>query len=173
MRKTIAIGAGLLLVQIPLLALTLLQADVFGGPNHDEARRVAFAPDGGVYVAGTTISADGDGDAFLRKYDATRALEWEHAYGLPLDTLNGFDDDFLEGLAVGADGSAYIAGSLGNGVLFLARFDAAGRWCGTAPTERTAPSPPARRSGPTGTSTCPPSSRAPTRPIRTTSRPGC
>jgi hypothetical protein len=126
MRKGIVFAVLLLLVQIPLLALTLIQADVFGGPNHDDARRVAFAPDGGVYVAGTTLSADGDSDAFLRKYDANRALQWETAYGLPFDSTNGFDDDFIEGLAVGPDGSAYLAGMLGTGVLFVARFDGAG-----------------------------------------------
>ena len=126
MRKGIVLGVVLCLVQIPLLALTLIQSDVFGGPNHDDARRVAFAPDGGVYVAGTTLSAAGDSDAFIRKYDATRVLQWERAYGLPFDPTVGFDDDFVEGLAVGSDGSAYMAGMLGTGVLFLARFDSAG-----------------------------------------------
>ena len=126
MRKVTMLGVTLFLVQIPLLALTLIQSDVFGGPNHDDARRVAFAPDGGVYVAGTTVSPDGDGDAFLRKYDANRVLQWERAYGLPFDSTNGLDDDFIEGLAVGSDGSAYMAGMLGTGVLFLAKFDAAG-----------------------------------------------
>src|SRR5688572_15328914 len=110
MRKVIVLGGALCLVQIPLLALTLIQSHVFGGPNQDNARRVAFAPDGGVYVAGTTLSGDGDGDAFLRKYDANRVLQWEQAYGLPFDSTSGFDDDFIEGLAVGSDGSAYMAG---------------------------------------------------------------
>jgi hypothetical protein len=126
MRKVTMLGVALFVVQIPLLALTFVAADVFGGANQDAARRVAFAPDGGVYVAGTTVSPDGDGDAFLRKYDANRVLQWEHAYGLPFDSTNGLDDDFIEGLAVGSDGSAYIAGMLGTGVLFLAKFDAAG-----------------------------------------------
>ena len=126
MRKGILFGVVLVLLQVPLLALTLIQSDVFGGANHDSARRVAFAPDGGVYVAGTTVSADGDTNAFLRKYDANRVVQWEHAYGLPFDSINGFDDDFTEGLAVGPDGSAHIAGMLGTGVLFLAKFDALG-----------------------------------------------
>ena len=126
MRTGIVCGVVLLLLQIPLLALTLIRVDVFGGPNTDSARRVAFAPDGGVYVAGTTMSSDGDTDAFLRKYDANRLLQWERAYGLPFDSVNGFDDDFIEGLAIGPDGSAHLAGMLGTGVLFLAKFDAAG-----------------------------------------------
>ena len=126
MRKAIVLCAALLFVQIPLLSLTFIQSDVFGGPNDDDARRVALAPDGGVYVAGTTLSADGDSDAFIRKYDANRVLEWEHAYGLPFDPTVGFDDEFVEGLVVGPDGSAYLAGMLGTGVLFLAKFDSAG-----------------------------------------------
>ena len=126
MRKIIVPGLLLVLVQIPLLALTLIQADVFGGPNHDRASRVAFAPDDGVYVAGTSVSGDGDTNAFLRKYDANRILEWERAYGLPFDSIDGLDDDFIEGLAVASDGSAHIAGMLGTGVLFLAKFDVAG-----------------------------------------------
>jgi hypothetical protein len=126
MRKVVVLVAALCFVQITLLALTLIQSDVFGGPNNDSARRVAFAPDGGVYVAGTTVSTDGDSDAFLRKYDENRVLLWERAYGLPLDSTNGFDDDFIEGLAVGSDGFAYMAGMLGTGVLFLAKFDADG-----------------------------------------------
>ena len=48
MRKVIVFGVALLLVQIPLLALTFFESDVFGGPKQDNARRVALAPDGGV-----------------------------------------------------------------------------------------------------------------------------
>ena len=77
MRKTLVLGAGLLLVQIPLLALTLLQESTWGGVNTDDANEVAFASDGSVYVAGTTITADGDADVFLLKYGPDRALEWE------------------------------------------------------------------------------------------------
>lgn len=99
MRKTLVIGAGLLLVQIPLLALTLLQEATWGGPNHDDANEVAFASDGGVYVAGTTESGDGDRDAFLLKSRADRTLEWTRTYGTPnLET--GFGDEFVAGLAV-------------------------------------------------------------------------
>src|SRR5262245_43455215 len=44
MRKGTVLGLALVLVQIPLLALTFVESDVFGGPDHDDARRVAFAP---------------------------------------------------------------------------------------------------------------------------------
>src|SRR5918992_185655 len=97
MRKTIVFGAALLLIQIPLLALVLEQERTWGGVNRDDANEVAFAPDGSVYVAGTTVSGDG-----------------------------GFDDEFGTGLAVAADGSVYMTGQFGTGVLFLANFSANG-----------------------------------------------
>ena len=126
MRKTIVIGGVLLLVQIPLLALTLLQARTWGGVNQDNASEVAVAGDGSVYVAGTTITADGDADAFLLKYRPDRTLEWERTYGTPLDETTGFDDEFAAGLAVAVDGSVYVTGQSGAGALFLAKFSPAG-----------------------------------------------
>ena len=126
MRKTIVIGACLLLLQIPLLALTLLQERTWGGADTDDGNEIAVAPDGSVYVAGTTASADGDFDAFLLKYGPDRALVWERAYGRPLDAQTGFDDEFGAGLAVASDGSVYLTGGLGTGVLFLAKFGADG-----------------------------------------------
>jgi hypothetical protein len=125
MRKTIVLGAALLLVQIPLLALTLIQATTWGGANHDDANEVAFASDGSVYVAGTTESADSDFDAFLLKYGPDRTLLWARTYGTP-DQPGGLDSDSAAGLAVGADNSAYVTGQLGNGVLYLAKFSPAG-----------------------------------------------
>jgi hypothetical protein len=122
MRKTIVFGAALLLVQIPLLALTLLQERTWGGANTDEANEVAFASDGSVYVAGTTVTADGDRDVFLLKYGPDRALAWERTYGTPANETTGFDDEFAAGLAVAADDSVYVTGQLGTGVLFLAKF---------------------------------------------------
>ena len=125
MRKTIVLGAALLLVQIPLLALTLIQATTWGGANHDDANEVAFASDGSVYVAGTTESADSDFDAFLLKYGPDRTLLWARTYGTP-DQPGGLDTDSAAGLVVGADNSAYVTGQLGTGVLFLAKFSPAG-----------------------------------------------
>jgi hypothetical protein len=122
MRKTFVLGAGLLLLQIPLLALTLLQERTWGGINHDDANEVAFASDGSVYVAGTTVTADGDADAFLLKYGPDRALEWERTYGTPANAETGFADEFAAGLAVASDGSVYVTGQFGTGVLFLAKF---------------------------------------------------
>ncbi len=69
MKKTVVIGTALLLVQIPLIALVLLQERTWGGPQFDEGSGVATAPDNSVYVTGTTLSfGAGDRDAFLLKY---------------------------------------------------------------------------------------------------------
>ena len=126
MRKATVLGTTLLLLQVPLLALILLQERTWGGAADDDANEVAFAADGSVYVAGTTVSADGDRDAFLLKYGPDRTLVWERSYGLPLNPQQGFDDEFAAGLAVSPDGSVYVTGQLGTGVLFLAKFDANG-----------------------------------------------
>jgi hypothetical protein len=126
MRKTIVLGAGLLLAQISLLALTLLQERTWGGAAVDEGSEVAFASDGSVYVAGTTETADGDRDAFLLKYGPDRALLWERTYGTPANPEIGFHDEFAAGLAVAADNSVYVTGQFGTGVLFLAKFSADG-----------------------------------------------
>src|SRR4029453_1507582 len=75
MKKTVLIATALVLVQVPLLALVLLQERTWGGPQFDEGSGVATAPDNSVYVTGTTLSfGAGDRDAFLLKYDANGAL---------------------------------------------------------------------------------------------------
>lgn len=126
MRKTVVFGTGLLLLQIPLLALTLLQERTWGGANDDNADEIALASDGSVYVAGTTITADGDRDAFLIKYGVDRTLLWELTYGTPASAETGFDDEFTAGLAVASDDSVYLTGQFGTGVLFLAKFSPGG-----------------------------------------------
>jgi hypothetical protein len=127
MRKTILIGVVLLAAQIPLLALTLLQQRTWGSINQDEGNEVVLGADGSVYVAGTTWSADGDADAFLLKYGPDRTLAWERTYGTPFNpAASHLDDEFAAGLAVGADGSAYVTGQFGTGVLFVAKFASSG-----------------------------------------------
>ncbi len=127
MRKTIVIGGVLLLVQIPLLALTLVQEKTWGGIDTDEASEVAVGIDGSVYVAGTTLSfGAGDRDAFLLKYNPDGSLAWDRTYGTPPVAPFTRADEFGLGLAVAGDGSAYITGQFAGGVLFLAKFDSAG-----------------------------------------------
>ena len=126
MKKTVLIGTALLLVQIPLLALVLVQERTWGGPQFDEGSGVATAPDNSVYVTGTTLSFGAGGrDAFLLKYDAGGALVWQRTFGTaPGEPLA---DEFGRAVAVSPDGQAiYISGQFGNGSLFVARFDATG-----------------------------------------------
>jgi hypothetical protein len=128
MKKTVVIGTALLLVQIPLIALVLLQERTWGGPQFDEGSGVATAPDNSVYVTGTTLSfGAGDRDAFLLKYNATGALAWQRTFGTAPSEPFGRADEFGRAVAVSPDGLAiYISGQFGNGSLFLARFDPAG-----------------------------------------------
>lgn len=128
MKKTLLIGTALLLLQIPLLALVLLQERTWGGPQFDEGSGVATAPDNSVYVTGTTLSfGGGDRDAFLLKYDATGALVWQRTFGTAPGEPSFLADDFGRAVAVSPDGLAiYISGRFGNGSVFVARFDPAG-----------------------------------------------
>ena len=89
MRKTIAFGAALTLLQVTLLAYVLQQERTWGGPDSDGAQGVAAAADGSVYVTGGTRSfSAGDEDAFLLKYAANGALLWQRTYGTVADELN-------------------------------------------------------------------------------------
>ena len=82
MRKTIMLGAILILVPVPLLAYVLLAERTWGGAERDGANGVAVAADGSVYVTGETRSfGEGDGDAFLLKYSAKSRLLWRRTYG--------------------------------------------------------------------------------------------
>ena len=91
---------------------------IVGGGADDSARDVAVDRAGGVYVTGSTRSADltltadafrttygGGSDAFLFKVDADGT-------GLAYATyLGGKGDDWGRGIAVDGDGSAYVAGA--------------------------------------------------------------
>ena len=125
MKKTVLTGTALLLLQIPLLALVLLQERTWGGSQFDAGAGVATAPDNSVYVTGTTLSfGAGDRDAFLLKYDATGALVWQRTFGTAPGEPFFRADDFGQAVAVSPNGEAiYISGHLGNGLLFVARFD--------------------------------------------------
>lgn len=144
MKKTVLIGTALLLLQIPLLALVLLQERTWGGAQFDAGSGVATAPDNSVYVTGTTLNFGvGDRDAFLLKYDATGTLEWQRTFGSAPSQPFFRADDFGQAVAVSPNGEAiYISGHFGNGLLFLARFDQAGtlvwqRTWGGDPTQGT------------------------------------
>lgn len=127
MRRVIVLGTVLVLVQIPLLALVLSQQRTWGGPDVEEADEIAVAPDGSVYVAGTTLSfGAGDRDAFLLKFAADGSLAWQRTYGTgPVEEFTRADE-FGLGVAAAPDGSAYITGQFADGNLFLAKFDSDG-----------------------------------------------
>ena len=127
MRKTFIWAVALVMLQLPLVGFTLLQERTWGGPNDDEGAAVAVAPDGSVYLTGTTQSfGKGTRDAFLVKYSDRGRLLWQRTYGTaPDDLSNG--DEFGLGVAVAPNGSAaYITGQARGGNVFLARFSESG-----------------------------------------------
>jgi hypothetical protein len=127
MRKTIALGTTLILLQIPLLAYVLLQERTWGGPERDGAQGVAVAGDGSVYVTGETRSfGTGGGDAFLLKYNASGTLEWQRTYGTAPDASNSGEESGI-GVAVAPDNSGVLVlGNYRDGNIFLAKFSPTG-----------------------------------------------
>lgn len=108
-------------------------ATYLGGSDSDEATACTTDPDGNIYVAGNTESANfpvllpfqntyggGDffGDAFLAKFDKTGTLLWSTYYG-------GDDDEDVTSCTIDMTGNVYIAGrtrSL-NGIAFNGFLD--------------------------------------------------
>src|SRR5262249_37606644 len=130
MRKTIAIGAALILIQIPLIAYLLLQQKTWGGPDRDGANGVAVAADGSVYVTGSTRSFSAGpflhDDALLLKYAPDGTLLWQRTYGTPSDSLNSGVEVGIA-VAVAPDQSGVVvAGNYRDGNIFLAKFDPSG-----------------------------------------------
>ncbi len=123
MRKTIALGAALTLLQLTLLAYMLQQERTWGGPDRDGAQGVAAAADGSVYVTGGTRSfGAGDEDAFLLKYAANGALSWQRTYGTVADELNSGAESGID-VAVAPDNSGVVVlGNYRDGNIFLAKF---------------------------------------------------
>jgi Domain of unknown function (DUF5122) beta-propeller len=126
MRKTIVLGVLLSLIQIPLIALVLVQEITWGGIDRERASGVAAGPGGSVYVTGVTRSFGAGGeDAFLLKFAANGSLEWQRTYGTAPDDLNS-GSELGRGVAVAADGAVYVTGNYRDGNLFLAKFLADG-----------------------------------------------
>lgn len=93
----------------------------FGGLDYDEARFIARAHDGSLYVAGSTNSSDhiatpgafqtiykgganfSGSDAFLAKFSSDGTLLWATYYG-------GENSDLATGLAVDGTGNVYLCG---------------------------------------------------------------
>ena len=118
----LAVGMTVLAFQRSL-AIQLSQESTWGGPAEDEAIDVAVTSDGSVYVTGTTLSfGAGERDAFLLKYSPDGSLEWQRTYGAAVVPPFFSPNDFGDGVAAAADGSAYIIGQLSGGKLFLVKF---------------------------------------------------
>ena len=94
----------------------LVYSTYFGGDSTEEGMAIAVGADGSAYVAGWTGSSDfptaapiqatigGSGDAFVTKLSASGSA-------LTYSTYLGADlFETAHGIAVGADGSAYVAG---------------------------------------------------------------
>jgi hypothetical protein len=102
---------------------TLLSQRIFGPARGDG---VAVAADGSVYIAGGAGRPGGGADVVLAKLDSTGALVWQRAYsGSEIADARG-------GVAIGADGSAYVAGAIQAASrkvvvdALIVKFDAAG-----------------------------------------------
>jgi len=85
---------------------------LLGTSSSDEATALAIANDGSIYLAGSTRGNlggqinNGDGDAFLIKYNGDGTTAWLQLIGTPAE-------DTATSLAVAYDGSIYLAGSTG------------------------------------------------------------
>lgn len=108
----------------------------FGTAESEEVTGVAVAPDGSVYVVGSTkgtfassptINFGGD-DVFIVKYDPGGVEQWTRQVG-------GVADEIVTRVAVDANGDVFIVGwttglligaSAGDEDFFLARYDADG-----------------------------------------------
>jgi hypothetical protein len=101
----------------------LISQRIFGPARGDG---VAVGTDGSVYLAGGAARPGGGADVVLAKLDPTGALAWQRAYsGSEIADARG-------GVAVGADGSAYVAGAIQDATrkvvvdALIVKFDAAG-----------------------------------------------
>ncbi len=92
---------------------TLTYGTYLGGSDKDEAHAIALGPDGSMYVAGTTLSANfphtgpglaGGRDAFITRLNPAGSAV---VYSL---ILGGSGDDYALAVGVNAAGEAYVAG---------------------------------------------------------------
>lgn len=97
---------------------SLYTSTYLGGSDHDGIYALALGADGSIYATGSTLSADwpvtagardvtynGEGDLFVVRLDPASLAPRYSTY------LGGTHWDIGLGLAVGADGSAYVTGA--------------------------------------------------------------
>src|SRR5437762_3260198 len=109
-----SIVAGLLLLLLtataaPGRAQTLLSQTTWGGADSEVVEGAAVAPDGSTYVVGNTRSfITNHGSIFLVKFAPDGAtVAWQRVWESP---GNFVPDDTAADVAVGPDGSVYVAG---------------------------------------------------------------
>jgi hypothetical protein len=106
-----------------------------GVPQRDSASAVAFGPGGAVVIGGSVEGPleagahQGDGDAFVRVYEADGSVRWTRQFG-------SIGLDFTSAVAFTADGGVVAAGGVGGALdggaheggfdAFVRRFDADG-----------------------------------------------
>ena len=111
----------------------LLWARQVGTPAYDEARSVA-TDSSGVYVTGSTQgtlpgqTAAGDGDAFLRKYDASGTELWTRQFGTSSFELTWAVAADASGAYVGGTTAGAFPGQTNSGGwdAFVRKYDASG-----------------------------------------------
>jgi len=99
----------------------LIWQETWGGTNTEFANGVAVASDGSIYLTGFTTSFGvGFDNAFLVKFAPDGSLIWQRTWG-----GSSAGGEFGNGLALGSDGSIYVAGeasSFGGNDAFLLKF---------------------------------------------------
>lgn len=101
----------LLLVSATLSAQPTLEwSRTFGGSYYEECESVCPTPDGGVILAGSTYSTDGDifgnhggGDVWVLKLNAQGNVQWKRLYG-------GSDSDIPSDIIQTSDGGYIVVG---------------------------------------------------------------
>lgn len=102
----------------------LLWQITWGGSDWDYAYGFAVDESGQSYITGETWSFDGNGEAFLVKFDADGAVLWQKIWG-------GSDYDYGYGVAVSGNGNVFVTGetaSFGAGLsdVFTVAYDPSG-----------------------------------------------
>ena len=98
------------------------KAGSYSGGNLDTGTGIATDSAGNVFVGGvfyspvatfgaSTFTSRGNADMFLAKFDAAGTLQWARQAG-------GAGEDTASGVAVSADGSAYLVGAIGGNANF-------------------------------------------------------
>jgi PKD repeat protein len=103
---------------------SLLWQTTWGGSDWDYVYGFAVDDSGQAYITGETWSFEGNGEAFLVKFDAGGAIVWQKIWG-------GSDYDYGYGVAVSGNGNVFVTGetasySVGVSDVFTLAYDSSG-----------------------------------------------